>query len=216
LDGRAISKDPQKDLALGSYNRVKILIGYNHDEGTIFVPEEKDLGALKTGINLFLGANFTPKFLERFPLQPDEALELARRAMAFSIFKAGIKRFVDLTSAFDDVYVYRFDYVPPELAKKGLGAIHTVELPFVFGNLSAYDIDNDESRKLSQEVQSRWVNFIKTGDPNPKNTSKDAYWPKYNKNINKILTISKTLQNSDWSEAADLDFVADGLYGPKP
>jgi para-nitrobenzyl esterase len=216
LDGRAISKDPQKVLAAGSHNRVKLLIGYNHDEGTIFIPEEKDLDALKTGINLFLGANFTPKFLGRFPLQPGNALELARQATAFSIFKAGLKRFADLASTFDDVYVYRFDYVPPEYRKKGLGAIHTIELPFVFGNLSAYGINSAENQKLSQEIQSRWVNFIKTGDPNPKNVPKDSHWPRFNKNSNKILVISETLKNSDWSDAAELNFVAEGLYGPRP
>ena len=65
------------------------------------------------------------------------------------------------------VYLYRFDHPVPVKQPPSFGAFHTGEVPYVFGNL-----DNDArpwtelDRRVSWEIQSRWLAFMKHGDPN--------------------------------------------------
>jgi para-nitrobenzyl esterase len=58
-----------------------------------------------------------------------------------------------------------------------MGAVHTVEIPYVFNNLapprvfpdaSSPELASADPRELAfaDEVSSYWVNFARTGDPN--------------------------------------------------
>jgi para-nitrobenzyl esterase len=68
------------------------------------------------------------------------------------------------------VYRYRFDLAPPPDALKpaALGAFHSAEIEYVFGNLDSRSKVpwRPEDRMLSEKMQSYWTNFAKTGDPN--------------------------------------------------
>jgi para-nitrobenzyl esterase len=70
----------------------------------------------------------------------------------------------------DTVFAYQFEQALP--GKPELGAGHTFELPYVFGNLSPTGFlggpFDDADRTLSEQMQTYWTNFAKTGDPNGK------------------------------------------------
>jgi para-nitrobenzyl esterase len=85
------------------------------------------------------------------------------------------------------VYRYRFDMAPfpkdPNAPR--LGAYHSAEIEYVFGQLdSKTDVTWRESdRKVSQMMQKFWSNFAKNGNPNgpglpnwPPYTASDG-WP---------------------------------------
>ena len=68
-------------------------------------------------------------------------------------------------------YTYLFSYVPESMkARMKYGAAHASEIPFVFGNLIERNgVQFDEKDKeVSKMMQSYWVNFAKTGNPNGK------------------------------------------------
>jgi para-nitrobenzyl esterase len=66
------------------------------------------------------------------------------------------------------VFGYQFEQTIP--SRPAMGAAHSFELPFVFGNLSKDGFMGGDfstaDHKLSDQMQAYWTNFAKTGDPN--------------------------------------------------
>lgn len=75
-----------------------------------------------------------------------------------------------------DVWKYRFDWSAPESI---FDACHCLELPFVFGNLDAWDApmlkgaSHEELAKLRDTMQHYWGLFFRMEEPSQEN------WPKY-------------------------------------
>jgi carboxylesterase type B len=67
--------------------------------------------------------------------------------------------------------MYEFAWASP-----GLGAVHTLEVPFVFdiadleAALFGPLLGNDPPQELARTMHGAWIAFAKTGDPG---------WPKY-------------------------------------
>jgi para-nitrobenzyl esterase len=76
-------------------------------------------------------------------------------------------------------WMYRFDWPTPILGGR-LGACHSIEIPFVFDNLTAPGAPEFTGGAAPQELASRmhaaWVNFMQTGDPNAADL---PAWPGY-------------------------------------
>jgi para-nitrobenzyl esterase len=84
-------------------------------------------------------------------------------------------------------YTYLFSYVPESMkARMKYGAAHASEIPFVFGNLIERNgVQFDEKDKeVSKMMQSYWINFAKTGNPNGKEL---PLWSMYDKTKNTIF-----------------------------
>ena len=62
-------------------------------------------------------------------------------------------------------YMYEFAWPAP-----GLGAVHALEIPFVFGTLTTPGVERftgsgPEALALSEKMQDAWLAFAKTGNP---------------------------------------------------
>jgi para-nitrobenzyl esterase len=64
-------------------------------------------------------------------------------------------------------------------APKPTAAVHSAEIEYVMGNLGTNPVFawTDDDRKVSQLMQSYFVNFIRTGNPNGKGL---VQWNAYN------------------------------------
>jgi para-nitrobenzyl esterase len=218
-DDRVIPKNPQESLVNGEAHQVKVLMGFNRDEGSIFVPADSSEPELyKEAVFYSLGPEGAKAFWDRFPVDEDNDLTArVRQSVAYSFFTAGAKRFADIHSAQADLYFYRFDYESPAVQELGLGASHASELPFVFGVKAFGEEQTIEEKQLTKEVQLRWVNFIKTGDPNTGTTlPTQIKWPKYDRAAPEVLIFDKAISVSPLPDKDNLDFMAELLLGPLP
>ncbi|MDR2340140.1 MAG: carboxylesterase family protein [Deltaproteobacteria bacterium] len=220
FDGKVLPRDPQGALASGDINRVKILMGYNRDEANSLLfagCTESDLEDMTLFVS---GPRASEAFWGRFPAgKDDQGLASGRRFMTFTLFSAGAKRVADLHSRFGEVYLYNFEYSNKESEKEGLaGAFHTSELPLVFGNMGFMGYTSTpEELRLGEDIRSRWVNFIKTGDPNQGDPSPTrAEWPAYDPKDPKAMAFGTKVGALPLPGKDDLDFMADTLYGPLP
>jgi para-nitrobenzyl esterase len=87
-------------------------------------------------------------------------------------------------------YVYHFGYVPaPMRERMPYGAGHGSEVPYVFNTLNARwgaPETTPEDHELARTMNSYWVNFAKTGDPNGERL---PHWPVYDTRHEAILDI---------------------------
>ena len=134
-DGHVIPLDPHPALAHGGA-KADVIVGYNLDEMAAF---------------------------------PGRGLDDASRALGDQIYGAPARQWAqDATAQGRRAWSYRFDLRP----NATFGACHCVELPFVFNSFDAFaqapmlqGLSADDAQRVSAQMQSAWLAFVKTGDP---------------------------------------------------
>jgi para-nitrobenzyl esterase len=172
MDGYVIPGDQYGLYETGRYNDTPILVGTNGDEGGLFVQKGPPAAAYVAGIKAQYGV-YADKILAAYPGDTDaEALRSSRdlfRETGFAWHTWAWARLQNKTGK-SPVYVYYFNHRPPYPDMpmfKDWGAVHGTEIAYVFGHMSgpmmAY---TDADKALSDQMQTYWTNFAKTGDPN--------------------------------------------------
>jgi para-nitrobenzyl esterase len=89
----------------------------------------------------------------------------------------------------DPAYIFLFSYVPSAMKERmKYGPGHGTDISFVFDNLGARpgSTPAPEDKEVARMMNSYWVNFAKTGDPNGKDL---PVWPRYTPKTNLILDV---------------------------
>jgi para-nitrobenzyl esterase len=182
LDGALITGQPAVQMFLGQGVRVPTIIGANKDEGTLFVEWAgggMDPAALEGLIGGFAGDRLD-EVLAAYPAE-DYASVDARAAdiLGDATFVCTAKMAARLlATGGTPTWMYHFTREVETTIFPGLGAFHTAELPFVFGN-GLYEFDATlpgDAQPLVDEIQGYWTRFAAAGDPNGDGAPE---WPGY-------------------------------------
>ncbi len=166
VDGKAIIDDQYKLYEQGKYNDVDVLIGYNSDEGSLFV-YQMQLDMYKGMIKGQYG-DWADKLMEAYPATNDqEALYAVQDIFRDNAFGWCTWAWANLQSKTGkgNVYMYYFDQLSENsiLGLRTRGASHVAEMPFIYawpGKMTETDTH------MAQIMPKYWINFVKTGNPN--------------------------------------------------
>jgi para-nitrobenzyl esterase len=172
--------DPVDAMRDGKAHRVPLIVGTNAEEARLFGRFLKLLPMTEPMIERLL-AGTEPAERERitgaYPGYPDPSA-----CIQFGgdfAFGSATWQIAEAHSTHAPTYVYRYDYATRTLRWSGLGATHATELLAVFdvyrtkfGRLITAAADRRSALRVSDEVQSDWRAFARTGAPGDD-------WPAY-------------------------------------
>jgi para-nitrobenzyl esterase len=157
---------------------VPYIVGTNADEGTIFayaltITSDAEYRAAVTT----LSPTYATKLLAIYPSTdfptPKDAYNHLLRDVLFTCNARATVRAV--SPRVKQTYLYYFTHVAAIGKSSGLGAFHTAELPFVFGNFrDAFAFPTADEIVLSDAMIGYFTRFAKSGDPGGATA-----WPAY-------------------------------------
>jgi para-nitrobenzyl esterase len=177
VDGNVLPQSVGAAFATGTFNRVPVIEGSNHDEWRLFVAQTEaathvplSAAAYVPAIAATLGVP-TPvaAFLSTFyPLaaygSPSEALGALGTD---AVFACNARRAANALSQFVSTYQYEFaDENAPQIFFPGVsfptGAYHASEIQYLFGPNPAL---NASQLQLASAMEDYWTQFAKIGSP---------------------------------------------------
>lgn len=206
VDGYAIVDDQYKLYKDGNYNDVDVLIGYNSDEGSLFV-YQMTLDAYKGMANGLYGS-WTEKAMQAYPATNDkEALYAVQDIFRDNAFGYSTWAWANLQTQTGKgkVYMYYFDQASQNtIVKNTRGATHVAEMPFIYG--WTWGPMTESEKHMAQIMERYWINFVKTGDPNADGL---PYWSTYKQNEATVMYMHEGFHLTPAPNQKQMDFWED-------
>lgn len=166
---------PIDAIRAGSADGVKLIIGSNKHEGTMFVhPEETGFPNCWKMVAEMFEKNGNADGLKDIVDYYDESEEpFIDFATDYAFQMPAVKVALGQLEHTKDVWMYRYELVTKSGVATGWKASHAFELPFVFEKpdhpFSHFEFDGEPEElfeKMADDLHGDWVNFVKTGEPN--------------------------------------------------
>jgi para-nitrobenzyl esterase len=171
IDGDLIPAHPMVSIAAGAAADVPLLTGTTTDEYRLFLVPTGMTALITEEVlaSLLPVLGINPPVVElyrsnRAGATPGDLLGALLTDMFFRLPALAIAE--ARTGGPAPTYVYEFAWPSPVT---GLGACHSLEIPFVFDNLSASGaelvIGTDGPQHLASQMHEAWIAFARKGDP---------------------------------------------------
>jgi para-nitrobenzyl esterase len=183
VDGNAVPQHPFHPTASPIAADVPLLLGSTRTELTLQADEAAfalDDAAMRSRVTALLGAagsGVIDVYRKAYPAAtPSDLYFLIASDQRYS---APVMKIAERRAALGKgpVYLYYFRWETP-FAGGRLKSPHTIEIPFVFGNLDASRLTQGapDAPALADKVGAAWLAFARSGDPS---TPKLPHWPAF-------------------------------------
>ncbi len=209
VDGFVLRDSPEVVIGKGEHNRVPFIVGANADETGSAAPPvatEAEYRALVVG----QAGALAPLVLAQYPVSAYATPRKAYVAVTSDArFVCPSRRFARAAAGGGSpTFRYFFSYP----ANRAFGAIHGIEIPFVFGSFDAIPGYTPDApvRALSEAMNASWARFAATGDPSVPGT---AAWPAYDPVRDRTFGWDAPTASFDGIRSAACDFWDSLLAG---
>jgi len=179
---------PWTALKKGSADGVKVIFGYTRDEGDTFIESSEFVNAWFPGwesVEQMLENNGKEQYFNELKAAYGH-FESEQKALSNFVtdylFAMDTHRCAVEQSIHNNVWMYRFDFVPVAYKHMGKGAVHGVEVPFSLNTIDrghfSYGLKGtpmEQIETIRDHMNSAWFNFLKSGNPNGDTVD----WPEY-------------------------------------
>ena len=173
IDGFAVPTSLRQAFAAGGYPPRPLLLGTNHDEGTLFhsvlfAKEVTTETEYRAALTRRFGAAKVDAIVAQYPVASFASAQQAIAKVTGDAFFVCPARWTarGALAAGAPVFRYTFDQVPESAAVSGLGTFHSAEIPYVFGN-DTFPLATvgASGAATATAVQAYWTAFAATGAP---------------------------------------------------
>lgn len=190
---------PLEAIRNGSAQGIRLIIGTNLHEGTMFVhPENTGFPNSWTMVADMLERNKNAEgllgIMEYYYAQQEDAF--IRFATDYAFEMPSVKVAEAQKSYTPDVWMYRYELVTKSSRLSGWRASHACELPAVFVKpdhpFTAFSFDGEAKElfdKISNEMHGDWAAFIKHANPNDK-------WPRFEGAVSPVRIYDRETQTA--------------------
>ena len=179
VDGDFLPASPRAAMAAGTFATVPMLVGFTAQEGLFFT--DGPFGALPLSSASdyeaalqFLFGPLAPLVENEYALSQHAGDPRAAFAAAYGdlVFECPSRRLMASSRA--PVFAYRFDHAPVLAAPRPVLAMHTVELPYVWGAPLPWTWWNQDGAgvpstarelELARQIKGFWTSFVRSGRP---------------------------------------------------
>ena len=205
VDGDVLPHHPLEAIRNGFAKDIDILIGSNLDETKLWNmwnPKADSLNesSLEKGANGFASMMGKDEAIGKKLIDAYRKLRINPRNIMDAIstdymFRMPSVRLAEAQSVHQpNTYMYLFEWKSPLKGGK-FGAMHALELAFVFGillpeGIGIYPARNEETEALSAAMMDTWIAFARTGNPNNESIPKV---PSYNPDKKATIIFDKEI-----------------------
>ena len=177
IDGVELPQLPLEAMRAGSFAHVPLIIGWNQVEGVLHTVSFDEITPLE--LESFARDVFGARAAALVPAHyagaatPKDALN---DVITEGVFACNARRVARTVSAQNvPVFLYQMRHPLDHPVAHALGATHSVELFFVWGNTDLGIGISEAERPLSRRFMQAWGRFAAAGDP----SGPELSWPRY-------------------------------------
>jgi para-nitrobenzyl esterase len=207
VDGHLLPGPVVPRVAAGSARHIQLLSGTNENETEYWVLYSSSLYFIPPTANPFFPAALSAQepatiahYRSNRPAASDGEITLAM--LTDQLFRVPQIRLAEAQARWqrhDYMYWFRWHvpYEPGLPPQQNLGAIHGIELGFVFGNLDLTSVPHSATtdpreraarRLLANRIMDAWLSFARSGDPNAYRDRGVPSWPSYDRPARATMT----------------------------
>jgi para-nitrobenzyl esterase len=210
VDGTSLPQPPLDAIAAGNAAGVRVLVGTNRHEMTLFHLMDQSLAQIDEASLLARAEGFFPGggakaavdgYLANHRGAP--LVEVWTDISTDAVFRIPAIRLAEAQLPHGPVWMYLFTWETPVFG--GLRSTHALEIPFVWDNLDAPGIamftgDSPDRQTVADAMHAAWLGFVRDGSPGHGGLPE---WPQYDTGRRPTMRFDTTLEVLDDPSGAD-------------